>query len=258
VSDSTDAEFATMATWTADAVDALGTDHALPAACRGSGSPAGLSWLLERLGVASDQPLLDVGAGVGGPAAFARATVGAVPLAVEPMHDANEAGRRLFGLDSLTGSAEHLPIRSGSVRHAWALGVLSTADDPRAALREAARVLGPDGRLGLLVYLRAARHLDDEPSGTHFLAEDQLAEHLGAAGFDVADHIPLAGVDDPPSEWTDRATAAEVWIEEHHRDEDAWAEAHESETAIGRLLRDQLVIAQLLVVRPTYGGVDSR
>ena len=119
-------------------------------------------------------------------------------------------------------------------------------------------MLVPDGRLGLLVYLRAARHLDDEPSGTHFLAEDQLAEHLGAAGFDVVDHIPLASVDDPPSGWADRATATDAWIEEHHRDEDAWAEAHESETAIGRLLRDQLVIAQLLVARPTHRGADSR
>ena len=156
------------------------------------------------------------------------------------MHDANEASRRLFGLDSLTASAEHLPIRSGSVRHAWALGVLSTADDPRAALREAARVLEPDGRLGLLVYLRAARHLDDEPT-RHALpgrgpAGGCTSPPSGSTSWTT---IPMASVDDPPPGWTDRATAADEWIEEHHRDEDAWVKAHESETAIGRLLRDE-------------------
>ena len=35
-------EFDTVASWTADAVQELGQDHALPAACRGSGSPAAL------------------------------------------------------------------------------------------------------------------------------------------------------------------------------------------------------------------------
>jgi len=258
VSDSTDAEFGTMAAWTADAVDALGHRHALPAACRGSGTPAALTWLLERLHVTSDEPLLDVGAGVGGPAAFARDTVGAIPLAVEPMHDANEASRRLFGLDSITASAEHLPVCSGRFRHAWALGVLSTADDPGAALREAARVLGPDGRLGLLVYLRSARHLADEPTGTHFLAEDQLADDLAAAGLDVVDHVPMASVDDAPRGWDDRATAVAEWIEAHHGGEDAWGKAQESETSIGRLLRDHLVVAHLLVARRQHAERTTR
>ena len=43
-------EFGTMAAWTRQAVSDLGPDHAMPAACRGSGRPSGLDWLLTRLG----------------------------------------------------------------------------------------------------------------------------------------------------------------------------------------------------------------
>jgi hypothetical protein len=41
------AEFDDVAGWTADAVEQLGIRHAIPAACRGSSSPAGLAWLAE-------------------------------------------------------------------------------------------------------------------------------------------------------------------------------------------------------------------
>jgi hypothetical protein len=38
------AEFDDVAGWTADAVEQLGRRHAIPAACRGSASPAALAW----------------------------------------------------------------------------------------------------------------------------------------------------------------------------------------------------------------------
>ena len=61
-------EFDTVASWTADAVEELGQDHALPAACRGSGSPAALRWLADRMGLAPGMRLLDSGAGLPGAA----------------------------------------------------------------------------------------------------------------------------------------------------------------------------------------------
>jgi len=39
MADAMDAEFDTVAMWTAEVVDALGPEYALPAGCRGSGSP---------------------------------------------------------------------------------------------------------------------------------------------------------------------------------------------------------------------------
>ena len=74
-----EAEFDTVARWTAEAVGLLGPEYALPAACRGSGSPAALAWLCAALDLQPGTTLLDVGAGVGGPAAFAAERHGALP-----------------------------------------------------------------------------------------------------------------------------------------------------------------------------------
>ena len=71
MSDAMAAEFGTVAEWTAEAAVELGQDYYIPAACRGSGSPAALDWLIEHLDLAPGDTLLDCGAGVGGPAAYA-------------------------------------------------------------------------------------------------------------------------------------------------------------------------------------------
>jgi hypothetical protein len=63
------AEFDTVAEWTAQAALKLGPSFRIPAACRGSGSPAALDWLIENMGLGRGETLLDCGAGVGGPAA---------------------------------------------------------------------------------------------------------------------------------------------------------------------------------------------
>ena len=44
--DQTD-EFDVAARWTAESVGRLGPDHAIPAACRGSGGPGALAWLAQ-------------------------------------------------------------------------------------------------------------------------------------------------------------------------------------------------------------------
>ncbi|MEU7828504.1 MULTISPECIES: hypothetical protein [unclassified Nonomuraea] len=79
------AEFDDVAGWTADAVELLGKRHAVPAACRGSASPAALAWLAEACELAPGMRLLDVGAGVGGPAAWAAERFGVRPILIEPM-----------------------------------------------------------------------------------------------------------------------------------------------------------------------------
>ena len=84
MSDAMSAEFDTVAEWTADVAAELGPDHHVPAGCRGSGSPAALDWLVERLDLASGETLVDCGAGVGGPAAYAAQRSEVRPLLVEP------------------------------------------------------------------------------------------------------------------------------------------------------------------------------
>ena len=95
-----EAEFDTMASWTADAVKALGPEYAIPAACRGSGNPAALEWLGRALDLAPGRLLVDVGAGIGGPAAFARAEFEVRPVLLDPMAEpagAAPAVRRRVG-----------------------------------------------------------------------------------------------------------------------------------------------------------------
>ena len=137
----------------------LGPEYAIPAGCRGSGSPSDLAWLAEALQVAAGHPDRDVGSGVGGPAAWLAGHFGAQPVCVEPMRGGRGAGRRLFGLPTVVAAAEALPLRSGGVRRR---GVPRRAvhRPPRAApavLRELRRVLSPSGDLGLLVFVAAAR-----------------------------------------------------------------------------------------------------
>jgi len=40
-------EFDLLASWTEDAVLELGPEYAIPAGCRGGGSPSDLAWLAE-------------------------------------------------------------------------------------------------------------------------------------------------------------------------------------------------------------------
>ena len=44
--DPMEAEFDTVAAWTAEVAADLGPEYFVPAACRGSGKPAALDWLL--------------------------------------------------------------------------------------------------------------------------------------------------------------------------------------------------------------------
>ncbi|MEV6157055.1 class I SAM-dependent methyltransferase [Nonomuraea sp. NPDC052129] len=145
------AEFDDVAGWTADAVELLGERHAVPAACRGSASPAALAWLAEACELAPGMRLLDVGAGVGGPAAWAAERFGVRPILIEPMPAAGHAAARLFGLPIIAADGREIPLRTATADAAWCLGMLCTVRDKAGVLREIHRVLKPGASLGLSV-----------------------------------------------------------------------------------------------------------
>src|SRR5690348_18249062 len=91
------AEFDTVAEWTAQVAADLGPEYYVPAACRGSGQPAALDWLLDGLRPGPDDLMLDVGAGVGGPAAYAAGKTGGRPVLAEPEPGPCRAAARPFG-----------------------------------------------------------------------------------------------------------------------------------------------------------------
>ncbi|NPC97827.1 methyltransferase domain-containing protein [Nocardioides sp. zg-DK7169] len=242
-------EFDTVAAWTADAVAVLGPDHALPAACRGSGSPGALDWLAEAMGVSAGTHLLDSGAGVGGPAAYLARTRGARPVLAEPMVGACRAARRLFGSPVVAADGARLPFGAGTFDSAWSLGVLCTLEDKRSYLRELARVVRDGGAVGLLVYTRTVEELPDQPEGNWFPSRAELVADLEACALSVLDEVPLADVPGTPEDWQRAADAVEAEVERVHGEDPRWARAAEQEETIGSLIEDGLVVGVLVGCR---------
>ena len=112
--DAQEIEFDLLAGWTEDAVQELGPEYAIPAGCRGSGSPADLAWLAEALAVGPETRIADVGSGVGGPAGWLAEHFGATPVCAEPMSVAAAAGR----------------LSTVSVRRRWRLAAATVSMSP--------------------------------------------------------------------------------------------------------------------------------
>ena len=244
------AEFDTVAAWTAEVAVDLGPDHYLPAGCRGSGSPGALRWFLDRLAVTSQDRMLDCGAGVGGPAAYALAETGVRPILSEPEAGACVAARQLFGLPVVQAASE-LPFATGSFDVVWSLGVLCTVPDQPQLLGELRRVLTPQGRLGLLVFVAADPPLTDPPDGNNFPTEAGLRAMVAAAGLTdrgqrVAARLrrtagPLDRTEPPP--W-------KMPCERRHGDDPVWLTAQDQSRKIGRLLSTGALVGTLIFARP--------
>jgi SAM-dependent methyltransferase len=234
-SEAMEAEFGTVAAWTADAVRALGPEYAIPAGCRGSGSEGALRWLADGLGPAPGARVLDDGAGLGGPAGWLAANRDLRPVCAEPMADAVAASRRLFGLPGVVAAAQALPFAGGSFDAAWCLGVLCTLSDKAAALAELRRVLVPGGRLGLLVFVADGPLTAPLPEGNEFPSTAELTGLLEAAGFALTD-AGDADLRDSPPEWDERADAVDEEVARRHGDAPELVQAAEQARRVGRLL----------------------
>lgn len=248
--DAMEAEFDTVATWTEQAVAELGRGYAIPAACRGSGSPADLEWLAEGLALSGDDRFLDAGAGLGGPAAWLCEHLGdrwrGRPLLVDPMPHAVASSRRLFGLPAVAATGEDLPLPDDAVEAAWSLGVLCTTTDKDRQLAELGRVLRPGGRLALLVLVADTDPLPESPEGNHFPTRDALREVLAGAGFAVTAQVDAADLPDASPDWCRRADRVTDVVTRDHRDHPSWRQADEQHTVLSRLMDRGHVVATLL------------
>ncbi len=242
-------EFGSIATWTAEAVVDLGPDHALPAACRGSGSPESLDWLADQLRLAATTTFLDSGAGVGGPAEYAARTTGARPLLVEPMQAACRAASSLFGRAVVVGDGASLPCSDGSFSAAWSIGVLCTVQNKRAHLEELARVLTSQGRVGLLVYERGTKPLRHQPQGNYFPSPLELNDLLIQAGLAVCDTALLTDFAPSPDVWQEASARVDAWIAQRYRETAAFQHAERQQSAIGSLIEEELVTGRMIIAR---------
>lgn len=242
-------EFDTVAWWTAQAVAELGDDHALPAACRGSGSPGALDWLARAMGLTEGTRLLDNGAGVGGPAAYAARTHGVRPTLAEPMEGACRAARRLFGHPVVVADGLALPFPDEGFDATWSLGVLCTVEDKQAYLDQLRRTVRPGGAVGLLVYARTVEELPDQPDGNSFPSRAELRADLTAVGLELLDEVELDDLPAAPDDWDEAADRVEEVVARDHRDDERWQRAQEQQETIGRLIAKGLVAGVLVSCR---------
>jgi SAM-dependent methyltransferase len=244
-------EFDTVAEWTAQVAADLGPDYFIPAGCRGSGQPAALDWLLAGLRPRAGELLIDVGAGVGGPAAYAASHTGVRPVLVEPEPGACRAAARLFDGFVVQAEARALPFPDAAANVVWSLGVLCTLDGPQsqlAMLREMRRVTRPGGRIGLLVYVATTPKLDDPPEGDHFPACGQLRTQVSGADLRVLDQAEASDLPAASPEWRDRTAAVERELRRRYGDTPQLAEANEQSGRIGHLLRSSELACELMVL----------
>src|SRR5580658_4826952 len=251
IDDPMEAEFDTVAEWTARVAADLGPEYYIPAACRGSGQPAVLDWLLERLEPRPGEVMYDVGAGVGGPAAYAAHRTGVQPILAEPEPDACRAAARLFGAPVIQADATALPFGDATADLAWCLGVLCTATGAaaqQAMLGQLRRVMRPGGRIGLLVYLAAAAKLDHPPRGNHFPSSRQLHSLFGQAGLEAVDVADFRDITEPPPDWAHRVEAVERELHRRYGQRPELATADEQSNLIGRLLNSGQLISQVILL----------
>ena len=249
VDDALEDEFGTVAEWTATVAANLGPRYRIPAACQGSGQPSALDWLLAGLGPQPGDLMIDIGAGLGGPSAYAAERTGIRPILVEPEPGACRAAARLFGAPVVQADATALPFADGAASHAWCLGVLCTAgglDGQQAMLRELRRVLRPSGRAGLLVFLATRERLDHPPEGNYFPSRTQLTALLQQAGLTETATADPASLPAPPACWQERSNAVEDELERRFGGALPLVKAQAQRTKIGQLLESGELTSQVI------------
>jgi sarcosine/dimethylglycine N-methyltransferase len=161
------------------------------------GRPATMT-LAELAGIAAGVDVIDVGAGLGGPARFLAARFGARVTAVEPTarfrDTCAELNRRADLADAIRtvdGTATRLPVADGSMDVAWMQAVAISVADKRAMADELRRVLRPGGRLAFFdSFARSGGDLHyplpwaDGPTESFVVSADELRSVFEAAGFE--------------------------------------------------------------------------
>ena len=249
MTDAMQAEFDTVAEWTARVATDLGPDYYVPAGCRGSGSPAALDWLIGRMQLAPGALFLDCGAGVGGPAAYAARSRAVRPVLVEPEAGACRAAKSLFGHPVVCAEGSKLPMADSSCDAAWALGVLCTTPDQLALLEELRRTVRPGGRIGLLVFVAHDEVPGNQAQGNRFPTPTSLQELVTQAALRVEEKLRTAELPAIPDAWSKRVDTVTRVLTDRYGHTDAWQVAERQSSQIGQLLEEGTLTGELLVLR---------
>jgi sarcosine/dimethylglycine N-methyltransferase len=166
-----------------------------------SGPPGMVERIAGVVGTRADHVVLDVGAGVGGPARRLARLVGCRVLAVDLLPEVVARGARRAVHENrvafAAGSAASLPVRSGAADQLWSLGMVGHVPDIDAFCSEAIRVVRPGGAVALTEALwdgrRDPRFSGSAPFPWRALAPEWLVAALRGAGFASVRVLPWPG-----------------------------------------------------------------
>jgi SAM-dependent methyltransferase len=197
--DALDAEFGWYTERLAEAIVEVAPTDPVPPACRGTGNPALLSYLADLIQAGPEMSVLDLGAGLGGPAAWLSRERGCRVIGLDVMEAGPRGIKRLFpSLDAVIGSMQSLPFRSASFDGAWCLGVIEMVKEKARAFDEAARVLKPGARLAVYDFVA----IDDQDHFPEFETEVTLIDLFEHSALHVVKHGDLPELAEAPDGWT--------------------------------------------------------
>ena len=194
-------------------IDALSADDLAPIEEFHIGGRDATVRLAEAAGVEPGTRVIDIGAGIGGPARTLASRYGAVVTGIDLTAEYVEAGNLLSEKVGLrervtleVGSGLDLPCEDGSFDLAWTQHVTMNVPDKAALFAEVARVLAPGGRYALHEIFagpKPATHFPvpwtPDESLHHLVAPEAVRERLEEAGFEV-------------ERWEDRTEHATEWF----------------------------------------------
>lgn len=196
-----DPEFEDEASELLCGIGRLHGEDRIAAACRGSANPAALGWLADTLALSPGDRVADLGAGLGGPAAWMRSYIGCSVIASDPSPAAVAGAHQLFGLVTVQATAASTPFAAEGFDAVMLLGVLSVVEDRASVVREARRV---GRRVGVLDYCSASEETL-HVGGSRFPSLDELRAELSSAW----DQVSVVRVDHPtPASWKRAAERA--------------------------------------------------
>lgn len=235
-----EAEFGCYSEWLVEAVEALAVDP-IPAVARGTGNPALLRAAADRLELAPGDLILDVGCGLGAPAAWLESHHDCDVVGVDVMEPSVRGMRRLFSdAKAVVASTRALPFASGSFDGAWALGVLEMVEDKGRALSEIARVLRPGAPLVLYDFVMVGEGVLQGPAADRFVAPEDTFERLRAAAFEIRDARPVE-VDPAPESWRRARDVVREEIRARYSSDDRYRVAEEELNAFRALVADKAI-----------------
>lgn len=160
--------------------------------------------MAELARIAEGERVLDVGAGIGGPARTLAAHIGARVTALEPTRrfsDLNEELCRRSRLDDkvqvVAGDARRMPVGDGEFDVVWTQAVWPNVDDKPAMLSQMHRVLKDGGRLALYEVVSGPAEGDlhypvpwaNGPVESFLVSSEDLRRLAESAGFAVSEWL---------------------------------------------------------------------